>query len=158
MLYLITCVIYGNVFMGMNLYLFFLFRTLGAPFLWLYSAGNQSRHSLKTLLGRSPGGVRTAQHLGQFLGLGERIAIRKRGLKRYWEVQIAPPTSPPWEEFSLPLLLPLWYIFIKTLRIVAGPLMSSGKDFCISLSFSSSLTFFPSLTARDKVSACYFVW
>lgn len=61
--------------MGMNFYLLFLFGVSGAPssdcIVLTVRAGTPKKD-----LGR--GAVRTAQQLDPFLGLGKRIAIRKR--------------------------------------------------------------------------------
>lgn len=76
----------------------------GAPF--LCSAGSQSRHSLKPFLAPCRGSGDSPAPKPFSRSWREDCYQRERLEESVESYRLAPP-PPPWEEFSLPFLLPL---------------------------------------------------
>lgn len=109
-------------FMGMNLHLVFSCRVSGAPFLWLIVLAVRADTSLLQAVGA----------IAPLLGQGEDCCVKK-AWRECGEVRMAPcGKSSSFEgRFSFPCLQAPTVAF-SLLILVAGSVMSSGKD-CVFL-------------------------
>lgn len=135
--------------MGSNLHLFFLFRMLGEYLSSDCAVLAVTAGTPKTFFG-SRHWEWGLPRLSPLLGLGEDCYLKER-LEECWEARMAPCVKCSSfgvrieAGFTFPagifrFLFADWY-FIKMLRIVAGPMMSSGKDFVFLCPLALSLSF-----------------